>query len=126
MIPTMPILVVDDSQTVRHIVTKHLNSLGFNDVDLAEDGHAALARLRERQYELLITDWEMAPMGGEALLKTVRQNPKCIKLPVIMITAKTSRGTSWLAGADAYLAKPFSESDFAKAIKSVFGNRKGS
>jgi two-component system, chemotaxis family, chemotaxis protein CheY len=123
---TTPVLVVDDSQTIRLIITKHLNSLGFGDIDVAEDGKAALAFMRERKYALLISDWEMQPMGGEQLLKAVRQDPKCIKLPVIMITAKTSRGNSWLAGADAYLAKPFTEIDFQKAIKTVFGNRKGS
>jgi two-component system chemotaxis response regulator CheY len=120
---TTPVLVVDDSQTLRLIVTKHLNSLGFNDVDEAEDGGSALERMRNRQYGLLISDWEMQPMGGEELLKAVRQDPKYIKLPIIMITAHKSRGASWLAGADAYLSKPFTENDFQKAIKTVFGPR---
>jgi two-component system chemotaxis response regulator CheY len=120
---TRPILVVDDSPTVRLIVTKHLNNLGFNDVDVAEDGHSALECLRNRQYGLLISDWEMEPMGGEQLLKTVRQDPKYFKLPIIMITAKSSRGASWLAGANAYLPKPFTEDEFKKAIQVIFQTR---
>jgi two-component system, chemotaxis family, chemotaxis protein CheY len=123
MYASLSVLVVDDSQTIRHIVAKHLRSLGFSDIDEAEDGRAALERLRERQYALMISDWEMAPMGGEQLLKAVRQDARSIKMPVIMITGKTSRGASWLAGANAYLPKPFTETDFAKAIKTVFTGR---
>jgi two-component system, chemotaxis family, chemotaxis protein CheY len=122
-VETLPILVVDDSQTMRSIMTQHLNSLGYSDIDTAVDGHSALEYLRQRKYELIISDWEMQPMGGEQLVNAVRQDPKCIKLPVIMITAKSSRGASWLAGADAYLAKPFTEADLNKAIKTVLGPR---
>jgi two-component system, chemotaxis family, chemotaxis protein CheY len=120
-----PVLVVDDSQTIRLIITKQLNSLGYSDVDFAEDGQSALECLRKRQYALMISDWEMQPVGGEQLLKAVRQDPNCIKLPIIMITAKSSRGASWLAGANASLSKPFTENDFQKAIKTVFGSHPG-
>jgi two-component system, chemotaxis family, chemotaxis protein CheY len=123
MSASVPVLVVDDSQTVRNIVIKNLNGLGFTDVDVAEDGQSALDRIREKLYGLLISDWEMPNMGGEQLLKTVRQDPKCIKLPIILITATTSRGTSWLAGANAYLAKPFTPADFEKAVKTALGGR---
>jgi two-component system chemotaxis response regulator CheY len=123
MVTSLPVLVVDDSSTIRMLVTKHLNNLGFADVDHAEDGRAALERMREKQYELMISDWEMQPMGGEQLLKAVRDNAKTFKMPVIMITATGSRGASWLAGANAFLAKPFTESDFQKAVKTVFGAR---
>lgn len=120
---TLPVLLVDDSQTMRSIVAQQLGNLGFSDIDMAVDGRTALDRLRERQYALMISDWEMEPMGGDALIKAVRQDPKNIKLPVIMITATGTRGASWLAGANAYLPKPFTEGDLHKAIKTVFGPR---
>jgi len=110
-------LVVEDSQTVRLIISRHLKSLGVNNVDEAEDGAAAIERLRERGYDLMISDWEMQPMGGEQLLKAVRQNPRHAKLPIIMITATAARGASWLAGADAYLQKPFSENDCRRRLR---------
>ena len=122
-IHTLPVLVVDDSQTMRSIVAQLLGNLGFSDIDEATDGGAALERLRARQYALMISDWEMQPMSGDQLIKAVRQDPKCAKLPVIMITATGTRGASWLAGANAYLPKPFTEGDLLKAIKSVFGSR---
>jgi CheY-like chemotaxis protein len=65
----------------------------------------------------------MPNMSGEEFLKTVRQDPKCRKMPIIMITGTTTRGTSWLAGASAYLQKPFTDADFEKAVKSALGNQ---
>ena len=119
MITPTAVLVVDDSLTVRNIVIKSLRNLGFSDVDAAEDGKLALERMREKQYGLLISDWEMPNMSGEDFLKTVRRDPKCMKMPIIMITGTTTRGTSWLAGANAYLQKPFTDADFEKAVKSA-------
>jgi two-component system chemotaxis response regulator CheY len=119
MITPTAVLVVDDSLTVRNIVVKSLRNLGFSDVDVAEDGNLALERMRAKQYGLLISDWEMPNMSGEEFLKAVRRDPKCMKLPIIMITGTTTRGTSWLAGANAYLQKPFADADFEKAVKSA-------
>jgi two-component system chemotaxis response regulator CheY len=121
MQPTPPVLVVDDSATMRAIIIKFLNALGFTEIDVAEDGNAALLRLQERQYGLLISDWEMQPMGGEELLKKLRQNPQSAKLPVIMATTTANRGASWLVGANAFLSKPFTEGDLQKAIKAACG-----
>ena len=122
MITPTAVLVVDDSLTVRNIVVKSLRNLGFSDVDAAEDGKLALERMREKQYGLLISDWEMPNMSGEDFLKTVRRDPKCMKMPIIMITGTTTRGTSWLAGANAYLQKPFTDADVEKAVKSALSS----
>ena len=119
MITPTAVLVVDDSLTVRNIVVKSLRNLGFSDVDAAEDGNLALERMRAKQYGLLISDWEMPNMSGEEFLKAVRRDPKCMRMPIIMITGTTTRGTSWLAGANAYLQKPFTDADFEKAVKSA-------
>ena len=122
MITPTPVLVVDDSLTIRNIVVKSLRSLGFSDVDVAEDGNLALERMRAKQYGLLISDWKMPNMSGEEFLKAVRRDPKCMKMPIIMITGTTTRGTSWLAGANAYLQKPFTDADFEKAVKSALSS----
>jgi two-component system chemotaxis response regulator CheY len=121
MITPTPVLVVDDSLTVRNIIVRSLRSLGFADIDVAEDGTSALERMRQKQYGLLVSDWEMPNMSGEEFLKTVRRDPKCMKMPIIMITGTTTRGTSWLAGANAYLPKPFTDADLEKAVKSALG-----
>lgn len=121
MIPAVPVLIVDDAQTVRSIIAKQLADLGFTEVDQAEEGVAALEHLRNKHYGLLISDWEMPNMSGEQFLNAVRQEANSRKVPIIMITAKSVRGTSFLAGANAYLQKPFGQPDLEKAIKMVLG-----
>lgn len=115
----MPILIVDDSQTVRSIVLTHLNSLGFTDVDFAEDGQAGVEKIKQKQYGLIISDWEMPRMSGEQFLKAVRQHAGYMKVPIIVLTSAAVRGTSWLAGANAFLRKPFTQADLRDAIKTV-------
>ena len=118
----IPVLVVDDSHTIGLLITKHLRNLGFSDIDVAQDGHAALDCARQKDYGLVISDWEMEPVGGEHLIKTLRQDARFAKVPVILVTGTAGRGSSWLAGADAFLSKPFREGDLATAIRRVLGN----
>src|SRR5690242_16185689 len=59
---SMPILVVDDYNTMIRIIRNLLKQLGFEDIDDASDGSAALAKLREKKYGLVISDWNMEPM----------------------------------------------------------------
>jgi two-component system, chemotaxis family, chemotaxis protein CheY len=116
---SMPILIVDDSQTIRSIVLTHLKSLGFTDVDFAEDGQLGVEKIKQKQYGLIISDWEMPRMSGEQFLKAVRQHVGYMKVPIIVLTSAAVRGTSWLAGANAFLRKPFTEADLRNAIKTV-------
>src|ERR1044071_5282265 len=69
---SMPVLVVDDYNTMIRIIRNLLKQLGFEDVDDASDGSAALAKMREKKYGLVISDWNMEPMTGYELLKEVR------------------------------------------------------
>jgi two-component system chemotaxis response regulator CheY len=68
----MPVLVVDDYKTMIRIIRNLLKQLGFANVDEAGDGRAALNMMREKQYGLVISDWNMEPMTGFELLKEVR------------------------------------------------------
>ncbi len=56
---SMPVLIVDDYNTMVRIIRNLLKQLGFEDIDDASDGSAALAKMRERQYGLVISDWNM-------------------------------------------------------------------
>ena len=114
---SIPVLVVEDSTTVSTIIFNHLRKLGFTDVDLAQDGKSALDHLNQKPYGIILSDWEMAPMGGDQFLKELRQNQQFSKIPVVLISGKSSRGASWSAGASAHLSKPFSGGDFATAVK---------
>jgi len=116
---SLPVLVVDDSPTMTRIISDLVRKVGFTDIDIAHDGPSALDQLRHKQYGLVLSDWEMQPMSGEEFFKEMRQDKGIGKIPIILITATAGRGASWLAGAAAYLHKPFSESDLKTAIKRV-------
>jgi two-component system, chemotaxis family, chemotaxis protein CheY len=116
---SLSVLIVDDSRAMTHMISDLVRKVGFTDVDVAHDGHSALDRLRQKKYGLVLSDWEMQPMSGEELFKAMRQDTMIGKVPIILITGAAGRGASWLAGAAAYLHKPFSESDLNTAIKRV-------
>ena len=73
--PSMPVLVVDDYSTMVRIIRNLLRQLGFADVDDANDGAAALAKMHAKRYGLVISDWNMEPMTGYDLLRQVRADP---------------------------------------------------
>jgi two-component system chemotaxis response regulator CheY len=85
----MPILIVDDYKTMLRIIRNLLKQLGFNNVDEAIDGSSALTKLRDKDFGLVISDWNMEPMSGLRLLKEVRADVKLKNIPFIMITAES-------------------------------------
>ena len=85
---TKPVLVVDDYSTMIRIMHNLLKQLGFEQVDDANDGSTALAKLRRRDYGLVISDWNMEPMTGFALLQEMRSDPALAEIPFIMVTAE--------------------------------------
>ena len=86
---TKPVLVVDDYNTMIRIMHNLLKQLGFEQVDDANDGSSALAKLRKRDYGLVISDWNMEPMTGFALLQEMRADPSLSEIPFIMVTAES-------------------------------------
>ena len=68
----MPILVAEDSEAAALIVRKLLWQVGLKNVDTAPDGLAALVKMSEKKYDLVIADWQMEPMSGYELLKQIR------------------------------------------------------
>jgi len=108
----MRCLVVDDFVTMRRVVRSLLRELGFADVDIVEaaNGAAALERLREETFDVVITDIEMPTLGGFELLSAIRRDPRWRHLPVLMVTAEARKDEivrCTQAGASAYLVKPF-------------------
>jgi two-component system chemotaxis response regulator CheY len=95
---------------MRSIVRKLLVQLGYIDVDEAPDGAAALAKINEKPYGLVISDWNMEPMNGQVLLERVRANKKFANLPFIMMTAESDPDKiieSKYAGVSSFISKPF-------------------
>jgi two-component system, chemotaxis family, chemotaxis protein CheY len=86
---SMPVLVVDDYKAMIRIIRNLLKQLGFANVDEAGDGSAALDMMRQKQYGLVISDWNMEPMTGYELLSEVRTDDRLSRTPFIMVTAES-------------------------------------
>jgi len=121
----MPILIVDDYKTMLRIIRNLLKQLGFDNVDDATDGSGALSKLRDKEFELVISDWNMEPMSGLQLLKEVRADVKLKKIPFIMITAE-SKSENVIAAKEAgvsnYIVKPFNAATLKGKLAAVLGN----
>jgi len=106
----MKILVVDDFPTMRRIVRSLLKELGFTNVEEAEDGREALARLRDDAFQFVISDWNMPNLDGLEMLKQMRADEALSALPVLMVTAEAKKENiiaAAKAGANGYIVKPF-------------------
>jgi two-component system chemotaxis response regulator CheY len=120
----LPILIVDDYRTMLRIIRNLLQQLRFSNIDEATDGGAALTRLREKRYGLVISDWNMQPVTGLELLREVRADPQLADTPFIMITAE-SKTENVIAARDAgvsnSIVKPFNAETLRAKIASVLG-----
>ena len=121
---SMPVLVVDDYNTMIRIIRNLLKQIGFVDVDEATDGVAALAKMRDKRYGLVISDWNMEPMTGYELLKRVRADESLFATPFIMVTAESKTENviaAKQAGVNNYIVKPFNAETLRNKIEMVFG-----
>src|SRR5688500_6092561 len=85
------ILVVDDMPTMRRIMRNELNELGFEHVEVAENGAVGLERARDGYFDLVISDWNMPHMDGLTMLRKIRSDARVRDLPVLMVTAEGRR-----------------------------------
>lgn len=106
----LKVLVVDDFATMRRIIINLLKELGITNVDEAENGQSALHKIKGKQYDFILTDWNMPVMNGLELLKSIKTDDSYKHLPVMMITAEAKRENIIEAasnGANGYIVKPF-------------------
>ena len=121
---SMPVLIVDDYKTMIGIIRNLLKQLGFANVDEAGDGSAALNMMREKQYGLIISDWNMEPMTGYELLREVRAEDRLSRTPFIMVTAESKTENviaAKKAGVNNYIVKPFNAATLKSKIDAIFG-----
>lgn len=117
------VLAVDDSKTMREMVSFTLKDAGFNVLE-AEDGRAALTVLESASIDLLITDLNMPNMDGIELIRAVRGIARHKFAPILMLTtesdpAKKQSGKD--AGATGWIVKPFSPDKLVEVVRKVCG-----
>ena len=120
---SLKFLVVDDFSTMRRIVRNLLKELGFTNVEEAEDGAAALSKLRQGGFEVVVSDWNMPNMDGLTLLQTMRADAELKSLPFLMITAEAKKenvAAAVQAGASSCIAKPFTAATLQEKLDKIF------
>jgi two-component system chemotaxis response regulator CheY len=118
----LPILVVDDYAAMRRIIRALLVQIGFANIEFAENGASALAKLRERPYALIISDSKMMPMSGLGLLRDVRRDERLKSIPFIMVTGAVDAdgfAAAKKAGVSDYIVKPFTAETLRKKLAGV-------
>lgn len=118
------ILVVDDFATMRRIVKNLLNDIGFNNILEAEDGLEGLKMLKNHQFDLIVSDWNMPNLDGLSMVKQVRCDDKLKHIPVLMVTAEAKREQiieAAKAGVNGYIVKPFNGATLKEKLQKILG-----
>jgi two-component system chemotaxis response regulator CheY len=116
------ILAVDDSASVRQMVKFTLSDAGYTVIE-AVDGKDALTKLT-KPVNLVITDLNMPNLDGLGLIRSVRANPACKGVPIIMLTTESQESRKMegkAAGATGWIVKPFATQQLLAVVKRVLG-----
>ena len=115
-------LIVEDSPTMRQLISFSLKRIQHAKIVEASDGVDALKKLSEGKFHLIIADINMPMMDGLKLLSIIRKDPQYNSVPVIIVTtegAEADRDKGMKLGANAYLSKPIQTNDLVKTVKEL-------
>lgn len=113
------ILVVDDEEILRMLITETLEFEGYQIVE-AEDGRVGYEKMIDENFDLIILDYMMPHMTGMDVLEKVYSLE--LNIPIIMLTAKSQQADRDLAhqyGASHFMAKPFSPAELVRLVQSI-------
>lgn len=115
------ILIIEDEDAIVTLLRYNLEREGY-EVTVARDGEEGLAAINERRPDLAVIDWMLPYISGLELCRQIRRRGDTRNLPVIMLTARgeeADRVRGLDAGADDYVAKPFSVTEFVARVRAV-------
>lgn len=118
------ILVVDDSSTMRRILKMSLARCGYSNIEEAGDGAEGLTMCQGKQYDLVLTDWNMPNMDGLQLIISLRGLPAYAAVPIVMVTTEGAKDDvieALTKGATSYIVKPFTPETLSAKLKEVLG-----
>jgi len=118
------ILIVEDSPTMRQLISFALQRIEGAEISEAADGAEAIAVLGRESFDLVLADINMPVMDGLKLVQHIRSTPACADLPVIIITtegAEADRRRALDLGATAYLTKPIQTHQLVDLVRSLLG-----
>lgn len=108
---------------MRQITIKLLHTIGFTNIEEADDGLTALPMLQTGDFDFLVTDWNMPGMDGIELLNAVRADPRIARLPALMVTTEARREQivrAAKAGVNGYIVKPFTAEILQQKMDGIF------
>lgn len=117
------IMTVEDSTSLREMVTFTLKDAGYDVVE-AQDGRDALGKLTLADIDMVITDMNMPNMNGIELTRSLRANPAYRFIPVVFLTTesqKKKKQEARIAGATGWIVKPFKPEQLVRVVKKVLG-----
>ncbi len=117
------ILAVDDSASIRQMVSFTLKSAGYEVVE-AVDGQDGLDKAKSRSINLVLTDQNMPRMDGLTLIRNLRALPQYASTPILMLTTESSdamKSQGRAAGATGWLVKPFDPQKLIEVVRKVIG-----
>lgn len=121
-------LVVDDFATMRKIIKKVLNELGYTNVEESDDGKNALPVIHAahdagKPFQFVISDWNMPGMQGIDLLKACKADPRFKSMPFMLVTAESEQKhilEAAKAGVSDYVVKPFNSATLKAKMERVW------
>lgn len=117
------ILAVDDSSSMRQMVSFTLKSAGY-EVAEAADGQEALDKAKQQQFDLVITDVNMPVMDGISFIRHLREEASYKFTPMLMLTTESAsdkKAEGKAAGATGWIVKPFNPEQLLKTVEKVLG-----
>ncbi|MET0257771.1 MAG: response regulator [Methylobacterium sp.] len=120
---TKSVLCVDDSASVRQMVSFTLESAGYAP-DTAVDGADAITKLDQNKYQLIITDLNMPNLDGIGMIRKVREMPQHAGIPIVMLTTEsdeTKKMEGKAAGATGWIVKPFDQAKLVAVVNKLIG-----
>lgn len=117
------ILSVDDSGSIRQMVSFTLKSAGYTVIE-AVDGQDGMDKARQKTVDLVLTDQNMPRMDGLSLIKALRTLPEYRKVPIMMLTTESSdeiKARGRAAGATGWIVKPFDPQKLLEVVKKILG-----
>jgi DNA-binding response OmpR family regulator len=116
------VLIVEDEQDIAGLIKHTLERAGDTRADVVGSGDAALKAVLDQPPDLIILDLNLPVIGGLEVCRILRARPTTSRVPIIMLTAKTSesdRVNGLDVGADDYVTKPFSLRELAARVRAV-------
>jgi CheY-like chemotaxis protein len=113
------ILVVDDSKPMTAFVAGILKAANYEDIDRIHDGASALALLRKKEYDLVITDVQMQPISGLELTRLIKADARLRRVRVILTGSHGWDDVASIDCADGYVTKPFEPRDITEKVADV-------